>query len=89
MSEHRNTEGTGIGRRDLLQSAGVMTAALAAPTVIAANAAAAEARTTATRSRNNGPLGTRLQGVQHFGLTVQNMDRAFAFYTEVLNRSIL
>lgn len=26
----------------------------------------------------------RLQGVQHFGLTVQNMDRAFAFYTEVL-----
>lgn len=84
MSEHRNTEGTGIGRRDLLQSAGVMAAALAAPTVIAANAAAAETRTTATRSRNNGPLGTRLQGVQHFGLTVQNMDRAFAFYTEVL-----
>ncbi len=26
----------------------------------------------------------KLQGVQHFGLTVQNMDRAFAFYTEVL-----
>ena len=33
---------------------------------------------------NKGPLGARLQGVQHFGLTVQNMDRAFAFYTEVL-----
>lgn len=31
-----------------------------------------------------GALGARLQGVQHFGLTVQNMDRAFAFYTEVL-----
>ncbi|MBX3389839.1 MAG: VOC family protein [Phycisphaeraceae bacterium] len=30
------------------------------------------------------PLGERLQGVQHFGLTVQNMDRAFEFYTEVL-----
>jgi catechol 2,3-dioxygenase-like lactoylglutathione lyase family enzyme len=30
------------------------------------------------------PLGVRLRGVQHFGLTVQNMDRAFAFYTEVL-----
>jgi catechol 2,3-dioxygenase-like lactoylglutathione lyase family enzyme len=83
MSEHRNTEGTDIGRRDLLQSTGVIAAALAAPTVIAANAAAAETHTT-TRSRNNGPLGTRLQGVQHFGLTVQNMDRAFAFYTEVL-----
>ena len=35
-------------------------------------------------ARNRGPLGARLQGVQHFGLTVQNMDRAFAFYTEVL-----
>lgn len=35
-------------------------------------------------NRDGGPLGTRLQGVQHFGLTVQNMDRAFAFYTEVL-----
>ena len=29
-------------------------------------------------------LGARLQGVQHFGLTVQNMDRAYEFYTEVL-----
>ncbi|GLK79107.1 VOC family protein [Methylopila turkensis] len=26
----------------------------------------------------------RLQGVQHFGLTVQHMERAYAFYTEVL-----
>ncbi|SKA29864.1 Glyoxalase/Bleomycin resistance protein/Dioxygenase superfamily protein [Enhydrobacter aerosaccus] len=32
----------------------------------------------------NGTLGARLQGVQHFGITVQNMDRAFEFYTEVL-----
>ena len=31
-----------------------------------------------------GALGARLQGVQHFGITVQNMDRAYAFYTEVL-----
>lgn len=30
------------------------------------------------------PLGRRLRGVQHFGVTVQNMDRAFEFYTEVL-----
>ncbi len=30
------------------------------------------------------PLGLRLQGIQHFGVTVQNMDRAFEFYTEVL-----
>ncbi|PWT92271.1 MAG: lactoylglutathione lyase [Proteobacteria bacterium] len=34
--------------------------------------------------RDNGALGGRLQGVQHFGVTVQNMDRAFEFYTEVL-----
>ncbi|MFK3736499.1 VOC family protein [Massilia sp. TN1-12] len=29
-------------------------------------------------------LGPRLQGVQHVGLTVQNMERAFEFYTQVL-----
>ena len=33
---------------------------------------------------NKAPLGARLRGVQHFGLTVQDMERAFAFYTEVL-----
>ncbi len=38
----------------------------------------------AAGSRVNGSLGARLQGVQHFGVTVQNMDRAFEFYTEVL-----
>ena len=35
-------------------------------------------------NRDNAALGLRLQGVQHFGLTVHNMDRAFQFYTEVL-----
>ena len=34
--------------------------------------------------RNEAPLGARLQGVQHFGLTVQDMERAYQFYTEVL-----
>jgi catechol 2,3-dioxygenase-like lactoylglutathione lyase family enzyme len=38
-------------------------------------------------NRNNAALGARLQGVQHFGLTVENMDRAFEFYTEVLGGS--
>src|SRR5262245_44415936 len=37
-----------------------------------------------SENRNNAALGARLQGVQHFGVTVQNMDRAFEFYTEVL-----
>lgn len=32
----------------------------------------------------SGTIGARLQGVQHFGLTVRDMERAFAFYTEVL-----
>jgi catechol 2,3-dioxygenase-like lactoylglutathione lyase family enzyme len=41
----------------------------------------------ASGDRNNAALGARLQGVQHFGLTVQNMDRAFEFYTEVLGGS--
>ena len=33
---------------------------------------------------DNAPLGQRIRGFQHFGMTVQNMDRAFEFYTEVL-----
>lgn len=35
-------------------------------------------------SSAKGALGARLQGVQHFGLTVQNMERAYEFYTQVL-----
>jgi catechol 2,3-dioxygenase-like lactoylglutathione lyase family enzyme len=41
-------------------------------------------RPAATGDRNKAPLGARLQGVQHFGVTVQNMDRSYAFYVEVL-----
>jgi catechol 2,3-dioxygenase-like lactoylglutathione lyase family enzyme len=44
----------------------------------------AAAPAAAQGAANDRPLGARLQGVQHFGLTVQNMDRAFEFYTEVL-----
>lgn len=29
-------------------------------------------------------LGSRIRGFNHFGVTVQNMERAFEFYTEVL-----
>lgn len=66
----------GIDRRDLLQAGGglAMTGLLATGGVVPAVAAEAGARA----------LGMRLQGVQHFGLTVQNMERAFTFYTEVL-----
>jgi catechol 2,3-dioxygenase-like lactoylglutathione lyase family enzyme len=66
------TEQAGPERRELLQAAGaVMIAAAATPAM-------------AQPSQGGGVLGARLQGVQHFGLTVQNMERAFAFYTEVL-----
>ncbi|GCE29432.1 hypothetical protein KDA_49160 [Dictyobacter alpinus] len=34
--------------------------------------------------RDDGPLGQRIRGFQHFGMTVQNMNRAYEFYTEVL-----
>ncbi|MCX7365315.1 MAG: VOC family protein [Alphaproteobacteria bacterium] len=70
MSDDRDE--TYLQRRGVLRAAGLaMIGGLAASSAVANNA-------------NTGPLGARLQGVQHFGLTVQNMDRAFAFYTEVL-----
>ena len=68
MSDHRIEPD--LQRRIILQAAGI-----AMVGGLAASAAAAG---------DKKPLGARLQGVQHFGLTVQNMDRAFEFYTEVL-----
>ena len=70
------TERQGIDRRELLQAGGgvAMVGLLATGGVVPATAAQAGASA----------LGMRLQGVQHFGLTVQNMERAFTFYTEVL-----
>lgn len=69
-----NDEGneTELHRRDVLRATGLAMIGGVAASTAAANDA------------NTGPLGARLQGVQHFGLTVQNMDRACAFYTEVL-----
>ena len=85
MSDRPSTEETDLERRALLKTAGAaMLAGLAAPAAVAQRAAAQDARPIGGARRDGGPLGARLQGVQHFGLTVQNMDRAFAFYTEVL-----
>ncbi len=84
MTEHGDADATNLERRAILKSAGAaMIAGWAASPALAAPATQ-EARSIATSARNAGPLGARLRGVQHFGLTVQNMDRAFAFYTEVL-----
>jgi catechol 2,3-dioxygenase-like lactoylglutathione lyase family enzyme len=90
MSEEPNDKNSsaGLDRRELLRTAGAAIGGLAAavsvgPPVFAQNAAGSRS-SNASGSRDNAPLGARLQGVQHFGVTVQNMDRAFEFYTEVL-----
>ena len=69
-------------RRTLLRAAGsAVVYGLTASAPSAASVAGPEAGGGASGSRS---LGVRLQGVQHFGLTVQNMARAYEFYTEVL-----
>jgi catechol 2,3-dioxygenase-like lactoylglutathione lyase family enzyme len=72
-------------RRDVIRTvAATAIAGVAAPGVLAAAEAGRNVSPGAQGSRDRGPLGSRLQGVQHFGLTVQNMNRAFEFYTQVL-----
>jgi catechol 2,3-dioxygenase-like lactoylglutathione lyase family enzyme len=85
MSDRRHVDEPDLQRRRILQTAGAaVIGGFAASAVLASPAAAQGAPRTSAVPRNNGPLGARLQGVQHFGLTVQNMNRAFSFYTEVL-----
>lgn len=68
-------------RRELITGAGAIALAAAASGAFAQDGATASA---VSSRRNAGSLAGRLQGVQHFGVTVQNMNRAFEFYTEVL-----
>lgn len=86
MKPQRDSAETDLERRAVLKASGAaMLAGFAASATAFAQPAVAEAPAPKTAAeRNSGPLGTRRQGVQHFGVTVQNMDRAFAFYTEVL-----
>jgi len=86
ISEEKNTDVIELGRRDVLLSAAaaVLTEMAAVGPVISSAANAQGAPRGTSSARDAAPLGARLQGVQHFGVTVQNMDRAFAFYTEVL-----
>ncbi len=86
MSENEKRDLADSGRRDMLLSTGaaVMTGIVASGGALVAPASAQGTDRTDPATRNSGPLGTRLQGVQHFGLTVQNMERAFEFYTQVL-----
>src|SRR5262249_9726045 len=79
-----------LDRRDVLRTAGgaaiggVAASALAMSVPAFAQSTASPSQGLVTGGRDNAPLGARLQGVQHFGVTVHNMDRAFEFYTEVL-----
>ena len=74
-----------LSRRDVLKGGGAaLITGLAASAMLDTTAAAREMGWVSSPERNNGPLGGRLQGVQHFGVTVQNMNRAYEFYTEVL-----
>jgi catechol 2,3-dioxygenase-like lactoylglutathione lyase family enzyme len=75
-----------MDRRDMLRTAGVaavITGLAIGGTPTFASAATQDSGMSAAE-RNEAPLGARLQGVQHFGLTVQNMERAYQFYTEIL-----
>lgn len=80
MNNQESINDQGIPRRRMLEETGAKV--LGGLAASASLGSSLDAQT--SPSRNNGPLGARLQGVQHFGVTVQNMDRAFAFYTEVL-----
>lgn len=84
MNDNHNTEEINLQRRSVLQTTGIAAVGGLVATGGMASAAAQGVKPVSASARNAGPLGLRLQGVQHFGLTVQNMDRAFAFYTEVL-----
>lgn len=67
-------------RRELMRQAGaVALGGLAASAALGVSGSAL-----AQGGSTKGALGARLQGVQHFGLTVQNMERAYEFYTQVL-----
>ncbi|NGZ85903.1 VOC family protein [Duganella aceris] len=72
-------------RRELMRVAGAATlTGIAASAMAVAAPAVAQGPASTSTARNRGAVGARLQGVQHFGVTVQNMDRAFEFYTQVL-----
>lgn len=80
MENHGQVSG-GLDRRNALKTAGTV---LAASVTGVAAPAAAQGQPAASARSSERSIGQRLQGVQHFGLTVQDMERAYTFYTEVL-----
>ena len=86
MTHDPHTREMNLPRRAILQAAGsaIVGGLAISSTAAAVSAAAQSAPRTTSGGPGNRSLGARLQGVQHFGLTVQNMERAYEFYTEVL-----
>jgi catechol 2,3-dioxygenase-like lactoylglutathione lyase family enzyme len=64
-------------RRQAMQTGAALTLA----------ALAAEQSASSQTAASGASLGSRIRGIQHVGVTVQNMSRAFEFYTEVLGGS--
>ena len=86
MTHEPHAREMNLPRRAILQAAGsaIVGGLAISSTAAAVSAAAQSAPRTTSAGPDNRSLGARLQGVQHFGLTVQNMERAYEFYTEVL-----
>ncbi len=84
MNHNPHTRDVNLPRRAILQAAGSAIVGGLAMSSTAIPAAAQSAPRTTSGGPGNRPLAARLQGVQHFGLTVQNMARAYEFYTDVL-----
>lgn len=72
-----------ITRREVLRTTTAMAVAGLARPGLAVTKAISQGGNSVS-SRDNASLGNRILGFQHFGMTVQNMNRAFEFYTEVL-----
>lgn len=72
MSNDRHGDEPDLERRTVLKAAGAAVVAGLASSALARSAAAATTPPVGAAERNAGPLGARLQGVQHFGLTVQS-----------------
>ena len=85
MTTSYNKQESNLSRRAVIKTGGAaVIAGLTASAMLDTTVSAQETQKVSSAERNNGPLGGRLQGVQHFGVTVQNMNRAYEFYTEVL-----
>ena len=84
MKHTTRASSTDLQRRSVLQAASAAIGGGIAASALPSAFAMQGVRAAGDTAKPLSPIGMRLRGVQHFGLTVQNMDRAFEFYTEVL-----